>query len=106
MSRIEEPTDRQYVDGPSRFGRKNGMQARKKKIAVSIAAPLLRRVQAAVTRKRAKSVSAYVERAVAAQLAAETSFDELLADALAQTGGPPTRTERALARRLLRGAAA
>lgn len=82
------------------------MHARKKKIAVSIAAPLLRRVQAAVSRKRAKSVSAYVEHAVAAQLAAETSFDELLADALAQTGGPPTRSERALARRLLRGVAA
>ena len=82
------------------------MHEPKTKIAVSIAAPLLRRVQSEVARKRVKSVSAYVEHAIAAQLAAESQFDELLADALAKTGGAPTRSERAMARKILRGAAA
>lgn len=67
---------------------------------------LLRKVKAIVAQDRSKSVSAYVEHAVAAQLASEAHFDLLMLEALAETGGPATRAERARARKLLAGAAA
>jgi hypothetical protein len=51
------------------------MPAPKVKLAVSMSPALLRRVKEVVGRKAAKSVSAYVEHAVAAQLAAEAHFD-------------------------------
>lgn len=82
------------------------MPAPKVKLAVSMSPALLRRVKSVVASRRSKSVSAYVEHAVAAQLAAEAHFDVLIEAALADTGGPATRAERARARRLLRGAAA
>lgn len=82
------------------------MSAAKVKLAVSMSPGLLRRVKSVVAQKRAKSVSSYVEHAVAAQLAAEADFDRLLDEAFAETGGPPTAAERARARKLLRGAAA
>ena len=82
------------------------MPAPKVKLAVSMSPVLLRRVKAHVAARRSKSVSAYVEHAVAAQLAAETHFDVLVEAALADTGGPATSVERARARKLLRGAAA
>ncbi len=78
----------------------------KVKLAVSMAPALVRKVKAVVARKRAKSVSAYVEHAVAAQLAAEADFDVLLAEALAATGGAATAAERSRARKWLRGVAA
>ena len=77
----------------------------KVKLAISMSPALLRRVKRAVSSGRTKSVSAYVEHSVSAQLAAEASFDALVAEALAESGGPPTRAERARARRILRGAA-
>jgi hypothetical protein len=77
----------------------------KAKLAISMSPALLAKVKTAVSRARAKSVSAYIEHAVAAQLAAEADFDVLLAESLAKSGGPPTAAERAQARRLLRGAA-
>jgi hypothetical protein len=83
---------------------KNGMHSPKVKLGVSISPALLEQVKTAVAQERARSVSAYVEHAVAAQLAAEADFDLMLAQALAQTGGPPTPKERARARKLLRGA--
>jgi Arc/MetJ-type ribon-helix-helix transcriptional regulator len=82
------------------------MHSRKVKLAVSMAPALLRQVKSQVELGRAKSVSAWVEHAVAAQLAAEADFDALLAEALAATGGTPTAAEKARARRLLRGRAA
>jgi hypothetical protein len=82
-----------------------GMDRRKAKLAVSMSPALLSKVKALVSRKRAKSVSAYVEHAVAAQLAAEADFDLMIAKRLAETGGPATPREREKARRLLRGAA-
>jgi hypothetical protein len=82
------------------------MQTRKVKLAVSMSPALLRRVKAVVAQKRSKSVSAYVEHAVAAQLASEAHFDLLIEQALAETGGAATRAERSRARKLLRGAAA
>ena len=82
------------------------MAAPKVKLAVSMSPALLRKVKAVVAQKRTKSVSAYVEHAVAAQLASEAHFDLLMEEAFAETGGAPTRTERARARKLLGGAAA
>lgn len=81
------------------------MTEAKVKLAISMSPSLLAKVKAAVSRARAKSVSAYIEHAVAAQLAAEADFEVMLAETLAGTGGPPTAAERAQARRLLRGAA-
>ena len=86
-------------------GMQNGMTAPKVKLAISMSAPLLTKVKTAVVENRSKSVSAYIEHAVAAQLAAETDFDSLLERSLQDSGGPPTRAERTRARRLLRGAA-
>ena len=82
------------------------MTVRKAKIAVTIDADVLARVKSAVEAGEARSVSAYVEHAVASQLAAEASFDTMLAEMLESTGGPPTDEERAEARRLLTGDAA
>jgi hypothetical protein len=82
------------------------MPVAKVKLAVSMNAALVQRVKAVVGQKRAASVSAYVEHAVAAQLAAEAHFDALLEEALGETGGAPSRAERARARRQLSGAAA
>jgi hypothetical protein len=81
------------------------MTKRKVKLAISMSAPLLAKVKKVVGKKRSGSVSAYIEHAVAAQLAAEADFDQLLEERLRETGGPPTRSERAAARALLRGAA-
>ncbi len=82
------------------------MTAPKVKIAVSMSPDLHRRVKEVVAERRSKSVSAYVEHAVAAQLASEAQFDVLVDEALAETGGPATQAERARARKLLGGAAA
>ena len=82
-----------------------GMTRPKVKLAVSMSPALLAKVKAAVSAGRARSVSAYVEHAVAGQLAAEADFDLVLAEVFAQTGGRPTPSERARARKLLRGAA-
>jgi hypothetical protein len=81
------------------------MDKPKVKLAISMSPTLLRKVKSVVARNRAKSVSAYIEHAVAAQLAAEADFDLLVAQTLEETGGPPTEAERAQARKLLRGAA-
>lgn len=84
----------------------NGMMMPPKvKLAISIAPAILRKVKAVVAEGRAKNVSAYIEHAVAAQLAAEADFDALVAERLEETGGPVTAAERARARKLLRGTA-
>lgn len=83
----------------------NGMEKPKVKLAISMSPRLLRRVKSVVAQDRAKSVSAYIEHAVAAQLAAEADFDLLVEQVLEVTGGPATGAERARARKLLRGAA-
>jgi Arc/MetJ-type ribon-helix-helix transcriptional regulator len=77
----------------------------KAKIAVSLDPHVLARLRAAVAEGRAGSVSAFVERAVAGQLAAEADFDEIIAEMLEATGGPPTEDEWSAARRLLSGSA-
>lgn len=82
------------------------MNSRKVKLAVSMSPSLVEKMKAVVLRGRVRSVSAYVEHAVAAQLAAEADFDRLIEQALAETGGPPTRAERMRARKTLRRKAA
>jgi hypothetical protein len=81
------------------------MTAKKAKLAISMSPLLLEKVKAAVARKQAKSVSAYVEHAVRAQLAAEADFDLAIEQGLEQTGGPATKAERLRAGKILRGAA-
>lgn len=81
----------------------NGMTLPKAKIAVTLDRDVLARVRAAVAGGRARSVSAYVEHALAGQLAAEAEFDAILAEIFDATGGPPTDEEWAEARRLLDG---
>ena len=81
------------------------MMIPKVKVAITIAPALLDRVKTIVGARRAKSVSAYIEHAVAAQLASEATFDALMSRSLEASGGPATRAERAQARKRLRGAA-
>ena len=83
-----------------------GMTVPRAKISVTIEQDLLARVRLAVEAGHAKSVSAYVEHAVAGQLAAEDDFEAMLAECLAATGGPLRDEERAAARRILSGEAA
>ena len=73
----------------------------KAKIAITIDPEVLARVKSAVETGPLRSVSAYVQHAVVQQLAAETSFESWLVEALQETGGPPTAGERAEARRIL-----
>ena len=82
------------------------MTTRKAKIAVTIDSDVLGRVKSTVAAGEARNVSAYVEHAVICQLAAEASFDAMLAEMLEATGGQPTDEERAEARRLFAGDAA
>ena len=76
------------------------------KITITIDPAVLARVRLAVESGHARSVSAYIEHAVAGQLAAEADFDAILAEIFEATGGQPTDEELAAARRLLAGEAA
>jgi hypothetical protein len=79
---------------------------RKAKIAITLRPDVLEQVRVRVSAGQASSVSAFIEHAVLGQLAAEADFDEVINEMLAATGGPPTKAERAAARRLLSGSAA
>ena len=76
------------------------------KITITIDPAVLARVRLAVEAGHARSVSAYIEHAVAGQLAAEADFDAVLAEIFEATGGELTDEERATARRILSGEAA
>ena len=73
------------------------------KTTIAIDQALLARVRAAVEAGLAKSVSAYIEHAVANELTAEDDFEAMLAESLAATGGPLTEAELAAAARILAG---
>lgn len=75
-------------------------------VTITLDREILARVKAAVTDRRASSVSAYIEHAVASQLDTESGFDATIAEMLVRTGGPPTDEERAAAQRLLSTSAA
>jgi Arc/MetJ-type ribon-helix-helix transcriptional regulator len=70
------------------------------KIAVSVPRSSLERVRRAVRSGRAASVSAYVSAAIA-ERAKLDDLEDLLAEMLAETGGPLTRAERRAADRAL-----
>lgn len=82
-----------------------GMSTPRAKIAITIDPALLARVRLAVEAGQARSVSAYIEHAVAGQLVAEDDFEAMLAESLAASGGPPTDEELQDAKRLLEGEA-
>jgi len=84
----------------------NGMEKPKAKVTITLRPEVVEQVRARVAAGQARSVSAFVERAITGQLAAEADFDSLISELLAATGGPPTEAERAAARRLLSGSAA
>ena len=84
----------------------NGMDAAKAKITITLRPEVLADIRERVAAGTARSVSAYVEHAIVGQLAAEADFNTLVAELLAETGGPLTDQERASARRVLHGGAA
>lgn len=83
-----------------------GMETKKSKIAITLRPEVLQDVRERVERGQARSVSAFVERAVLGQLAAEADFDAMVDAMLAATGGAPTADEAEAARQLLAGSAA
>ncbi|MGF1600302.1 MAG: hypothetical protein ACFCVK_25955 [Acidimicrobiales bacterium] len=82
------------------------MTTPKAKTTITIAADVLDQVRASVASGDATSISAYIERAVRGQLAAETEFDTVVTDILAATGGPVTTSEKAAAESILSSPAA
>jgi len=83
----------------------SGMEQPKVKIAITLRPEVLDQVRARVKSGHARSVSAFIQHALLAQLAAEADFDDLVTGMLAATGGPPSEEERAAARRVLSGSA-
>jgi antitoxin ParD1/3/4 len=72
----------------------------KAKVAVTLPRPLLDRARRAVQQGRAPSVSAYVTAALE-EKAKLDDLGDLLAEMLAETGGPLTAAERRAADRAL-----
>ncbi|HLW75456.1 MAG TPA: ribbon-helix-helix protein, CopG family [Bryobacteraceae bacterium] len=67
------------------------------KITITLPDDQLEQVHALVAAGKARSVSAFVKHAVGVALFDEAGWKEMLRDALAQTGGPITKQERAWA---------
>lgn len=67
------------------------------KITITLDDNQLQEVRAIVAAGQAASVSAFVKHAVAVALSDAAGWQEMLSDALEQTGGPLTKTERAWA---------
>jgi hypothetical protein len=65
-----------------------------KKVTVTLEAEQLAAIRALVAAHSTKSVSAFVQHAVAVSLNDVAGWGALLASALDQTGGPLTRAER------------
>ena len=72
-----------------------------KKVTVTIEVEQLHAIRALVEARTAQSVSAFVKHAVGVSLNDVAGWGALLAEALVQTGGPLTRTERTWADRAL-----
>ena len=73
------------------------------KVTVTLEEQQLAAVRALVTSGKAHNVSSFVKRAVDVSLADVAGWGAALGLALAQTGGPLTRRERAWADAILRG---
>ena len=71
------------------------------KITITLHDEQLREIRALVAAGQASSVSAFVQHAVGVALSDAAGWQELLADALRQTGGSLTKKERAWADGLL-----
>ena len=67
------------------------------KVTVTLEGVQLAAIKGEVAAGRANNISAFVQRAVAAELAQDTAWARELADALDRTGGPMTEGERAWA---------
>lgn len=72
-----------------------------KKVTVTLEAEQLGAIRALVEARSAKSVSAFVQHAVAVSLNDVAGWGAMLAEALEQTGGPLTKAERGWADDLL-----
>ena len=65
-----------------------------KKVTITLDVEQLNAIRSLVDARSAKSVSAFVQHAVAVSLSDVAGWGALLAEALDQTGGPLTRAER------------
>lgn len=65
-----------------------------KKVTITLAAEQLNAIRSLVDARSAKSVSAFVQHAVAVSLSDVAGWGALLARGLEQTGGPLTKVER------------
>ena len=72
-----------------------------KKVTITLEVEQLNAIRALVAARSADSVSAFVKHAVGVSLNDVAGWGVLLAEALADTGGPLTRAERAWADRAL-----
>jgi Arc/MetJ-type ribon-helix-helix transcriptional regulator len=70
-----------------------GMATRK--VTITLPDDQLAEIRRMVRRGRTKSISAFVTRAVQTAIQDAAGFREMLAEALRETGGPPTPEERA-----------
>jgi Arc/MetJ-type ribon-helix-helix transcriptional regulator len=71
------------------------------KITVTLDDDQVKEIRALVAAGQAANVSAFVQRAVGVALHDAAGWQEMLQDALRQTGGPLTKTERAWADAIL-----
>jgi len=76
-----------------------GMATRK--LTITLAEAQVREIRALVAAGQAASVSAFVQHAVGVSLHDAAGWQEMLAGALQQTGGPLTKSERAWADKIL-----
>jgi len=67
------------------------------KITITLDDDQVREIRALVAARQAANVSAFVQHAVGVALHDAAGWKEMLNDALRQTGGPLTKTERAWA---------
>jgi Arc/MetJ-type ribon-helix-helix transcriptional regulator len=71
------------------------------KVTITLPDEQLSEIHAMVAAGKARSVSGFVQHAVQVALFDAAGWQEMLADALSQTGGPLTKKERAWADALL-----
>jgi Arc/MetJ-type ribon-helix-helix transcriptional regulator len=74
------------------------------KITITLPNDQLEAIRGLVAAREAASVSAFVKHSVEVALFDAAGWKEMLGEALRQTGGPPTRKERAWADALLSSA--
>jgi Arc/MetJ-type ribon-helix-helix transcriptional regulator len=74
-----------------------------RKLTVTLQEADLAKIHDLVASGRASSVSGFVQHAVSVALDDVAGWGAMLAEALRQSGGPLTRSERAWADRILRG---